>query len=89
MSHFTKKRTNPSFHVYEKWSNKFLAVFSRTKKFFGGSTKSLAYTDHIIQFGLNKVVGLFFGCERRRKISGLCSMKSRIKVIKKKKEDWC
>ena len=31
----------------------------------------------------------FFGCERGRKISGLCSMKSRIKVIKRKKEDSC
>ena len=31
----------------------------------------------------------FFGCERGRKISALCSMKSRIKVIKRKKKDWC
>ena len=31
----------------------------------------------------------FFDCERGRKISGLGSMKSRIKVIKRKKEDWC
>ena len=29
------------------------------------------------------MLGLF-GCERGRKISGLCSMKSRIKVIKRK-----
>ena len=34
--------------------NKFLAPLQGTKKFLGGSTKSLAYTDHIIQFGLNK-----------------------------------
>ena len=33
--------------------NKFLAPLLGTKKFMGGSTKSLAYTDHIIQFGLN------------------------------------
>ena len=34
--------------------NKFLASLSGTEKFLGGSTKSLAYNDHIIQFGLNK-----------------------------------
>ena len=33
--------------------NKFLASLPMTKKFLGGSTRSLAYTDHIIQFGLN------------------------------------
>ena len=33
------------------------------------------------------MLGFFFGCERGRKISGLCSMKSIIKVIKRKKED--
>ena len=30
-----------------------------------------------------------FSVMRGRKISGLCSMKSRIKVIKRKKEYWC
>ena len=34
--------------------NKFLTPFPRTEKFLSGSTKSLAYTDHIIEFGLNK-----------------------------------
>ena len=34
------------------------------------------------------MIGLF-GCEKERKISGLCSLKSRIEVIKRKKEDWC
>ena len=33
--------------------NKFLAPLLGTEKFLGGSTRSLAYTDHIIQFGLN------------------------------------
>ena len=32
------------------------------------------------------MLGLFFGCERGRKISGLCSMKSRIKVINRKRK---
>ena len=31
--------------------NKFLASLPGTEKFLGGSTRSLAYTDHIIQFG--------------------------------------
>ena len=35
------------------------------------------------------MLGLFLGCEKGRKISSLCSMKSRIKVIKRKKEDRC
>ena len=34
--------------------NRFLASLSGTEKFLGGSTRSLAYTNHIIQFGLNK-----------------------------------
>ena len=34
------------------------------------------------------MLGLF-RCERGKKINGLCSMKSRIKVIKRKNEDWC
>ena len=34
--------------------NKFLALLLGTKKFLGCSTRSLAYTDHIIQFGLNE-----------------------------------
>ena len=34
--------------------NKFLASLPGTEKFSGGSTRSLAYTDHIIQVGLNK-----------------------------------
>ena len=36
--------------------NKFLAPLPGTEKFLGGSTRSLAYTDHIIQFDLNKTV---------------------------------
>ena len=34
--------------------NKFLAPLPGTENFFGGSSRSLAYTDHIIQFSLNK-----------------------------------
>ena len=34
--------------------NKFLVPLPGTEKFLGGSTKILAYTNHIIQFGLNK-----------------------------------
>ena len=33
--------------------NKSFAPLPGTEKFLGGSTRSLAYTDHIIQFGLN------------------------------------
>ena len=49
-----EERTNPSFHVYKNGLNKFLARLLRTKKFLSGNTKSLAYNDHIVQFGLNK-----------------------------------
>ena len=38
--------------------NKFLAPLPGTEKFLGGNTISLAYTDHIIQFGLNKFLAL-------------------------------
>ena len=34
--------------------NKFLAPLPGNEKFLGGSTRSLAYTDHIIHFGLEK-----------------------------------
>ena len=34
--------------------NKFLTLLLGTEKFLGGSTRSLAYTNHIIQFGLKK-----------------------------------
>ena len=37
----------------KKGFNKFLALLPWTEKFLGGSIRSLAYTDHIIQFGLN------------------------------------
>ena len=40
--------------------NKFLAPLPGTEKFLGGSTRSLAYTDHIIQFGLNRYTLLSF-----------------------------
>ena len=33
--------------------NKFLKSLPGTKKFLSGSARSLAYTDHIIKFGLN------------------------------------
>ena len=33
--------------------NKFLAPLQGTEKFLSGSSRSLSYTDHIIQFGLN------------------------------------
>ena len=33
--------------------NKFLTPLPGTEKFLSGSTRSLAYTGHIIQFGLN------------------------------------
>ena len=35
-----------------------------TEKFLGGSTRSLAYTDHIIQFGLNKFLASLLGIEK-------------------------
>ena len=44
--------------------NKFLASLSETKKFLGGSTRSLAYTDHIIRFGLNKFLAPLIGIEK-------------------------
>ena len=34
--------------------NKFLSPLPGTEKFLGGSTRSFAYTNHIIQFGLSK-----------------------------------
>ena len=34
--------------------NKFLEPLPGTKKFLSGSTRSFPYTNHIIQFGLNK-----------------------------------
>ena len=39
----------------ENGLNKFLTPLSGIEKFLSGSTRSLAYTDHIIQFGLNNV----------------------------------
>ena len=44
--------------------NKFLALLPRTENFLGGSTRSLAYTDHIIQFGLNKFLASLLGTEK-------------------------
>ena len=44
------QRDTPGFgasHI-KNGLNKFLALLSRTEKFLSGSTKSLAYTDHII-----------------------------------------
>ena len=41
--------------------NKFLAPLPGTEKFFSGNTKSLAYTDHIIEFGLNKFLASLDG----------------------------
>ena len=41
-----------------------MALFPWTEKFLGGSTRSLAYTGHIIQFGLNKFLApLAWGIE--------------------------
>ena len=39
----------------------FFAPLSGTKKFLGGSTRSLAYTDHIIEFGLIMFLAPFPG----------------------------
>ena len=44
--------------------NKFLVSLSGTEKFLGGSTESLAYTDHIMQFGLNKFLASLSGTEK-------------------------
>ena len=44
--------------------NKFLVSLPGTEKFLGGSTRSLAYTNHIIQFGLNKFLALLLGTEK-------------------------
>ena len=44
--------------------NKFLASLSGTEKFLGGSTRSLAYTDHVIRFGLNKFLAPLPGIEK-------------------------
>ena len=38
--------------------NKFLAPLPGTERFLSGSTRSLAYTDHVIQFGLSKFLVL-------------------------------
>ena len=43
---------------------KFLAPLPRTEKFLGGSTRSFAYTDHIIQFSLNKFLAPLSGTEK-------------------------
>ena len=45
-------------YIYIYSLNKFLALLPGTEKFLGGSTRSLAYTDHIIQFGLNEFLAL-------------------------------
>ena len=44
--------------------NKFLALLPRTEKFLGCSTTSLAYIDHIIQFGLSKFLVSLLGTEK-------------------------
>ena len=41
--------------------NKFLAPLYGTEKFLGGSTRSLAYTEHIIKFGLDKFLAPLAG----------------------------
>ena len=43
--------------------NKFLVPLVGTKKFLGGSTRSLVYIDHITQFGLNKFLASCWGIE--------------------------
>ena len=45
----------------ENGLNKFLASLPGTKKFLSGSIRSLAYTDHIIQFDLNKFLAPLAG----------------------------
>ena len=52
MNHFTKKEQIHLFMYIKNGLNKFLAPFPGTEKFLSGNTRSLAYTDHIIQFGL-------------------------------------
>ena len=47
--------------IWKNGHNKFLALLSRTEKFLGGSTRSLAYIDHIIQFGLDKFLAMLLG----------------------------
>ena len=48
--------------MYMKFGlNKFLAPLPRTEKFLGGNTRSLAYTDHIIRFSLNKFLASLAG----------------------------
>ena len=49
-----KRKLIHLFMCMKNGLNKFLAPLPRTEKFLNGSTRSLAYTDHIIQFGLNK-----------------------------------
>ena len=44
--------------------NKFLALLLRTEKLLSGSTRSLAYIDHIIQFGLNKFLAPLSNTEK-------------------------
>ena len=39
--------------------NKFLASLPGTEKLLSGNTKRLAYTDHIIEFGLNTCMKAF------------------------------
>ena len=49
--------------------NKFLAPLPRTEKFLSGNTRSLAYTDYIIQFGLNTMSTQKRNFNKEQKIS--------------------
>ena len=49
--------------------NKFLELLPWTEQLFGGSTRSLAYTNHIKQFGLNKFLVPLPGIDDEFKIN--------------------
>ena len=72
MNHFTKKKKKKQIHFFmymKNGLNKLLALLPRTEKFLSGSTISLAYTDHIIQFGLNTMSTQKRNFNKEQKIS--------------------
>ena len=63
MNYFTKYEQIHLFRYIKNDLNKFLAPLPGAEIFLSGNTISLAYTDHIIQFGLNKFFAPLPGTE--------------------------
>ena len=76
MNHFKRNEQIKFFMYMKSGLNKFLVSLSGIEKFLSGSTKSLSYTDHTIQFGLNK-----FFCPVGR---GIELMNLKINILTKK-----